>query len=111
MQTYIELFKAKDAWLQLSAAQRAEYMQQVGSSMQAVLGGGGELVAVGSTDAATRHHVGYDFFAIWQLPDSDAVRVFEKGIEADDWYDYFEQVNASGKVGDFGSVAQTLIDL
>jgi hypothetical protein len=111
MHIYVELFKAKDAWLQLSPEQRGGYAQQVGSSMQGILDAGGELVGVGATDPRTSHHVGFDFYAIWKLPDAEVVQKFEKGIEADDWYAYFEQVNAAGELVDFEAVVQRLMEL
>ena len=111
MHLYIELFKAKDAWLQLSVEQRAEYMQRVGSSMQGIVDAGATLVAVGATDPGTSRHAGYDFYAVWQMPDRATVRRFEEGIERDRWYDYFEQVNASGEVADFAEVARSVIGL
>src|SRR5215217_4774118 len=55
MRLYIELFKAKDAWLELSPEQRGAYVQQVGSSMQGVLDAGAELVGLGTTDPGTSH--------------------------------------------------------
>ena len=111
MHLYIELFKAKDAWLELSPEQRGAYVQQVGSSMQGVLDAGAELVGSGATDPGTSHRVGFDFFAVWKLPNADVVREFEAGIERDKWYDYFEQVNASGQLVDFPSLAQQVMEL
>jgi hypothetical protein len=111
MHLYIELFKAKDAWLELNPEQRGAYVQQVGSSMQGVLDAGAELVGSGAADPATSHRAGFDFFAVWTLPDTDVVREFEKGIERDNWYDYFEQVNASGELVDFASLAQQVMEL
>jgi hypothetical protein len=111
MHIYIELFKAKDAWLQLSAEKRAEYVQQVGSTMQGALDAGAELVGVGAGDPDTSHDAGYDFYSVWKLPDRDVVRMFEKGIEDDDWYSYFEQVNASGELVEFDALIQRVTAL
>jgi hypothetical protein len=111
MHLYMELFKAKDAWLELSPEQRGAYVQQVGSSVQAVIDAGAELVGSGATDPGTSQHAGFDFFAVWKLPDADVVREFEVGIERDHWYDYFEQVNASGELVDFASLAQRVMEL
>jgi hypothetical protein len=79
--------------------------------MQGVLDAGAELVGSGAADPATSHRAGFDFFAVWKLPDTDVVREFEKGIERDNWYDYFEQVNASGELVDFASLAQQVMEL
>ena len=111
MHLYIELFTAKDAWLELGPEQREAYVQQVGSSMQGVLDAGAELVGSGTTDPGTSQHAGFDYFAVWKLPNAEVVREFEEGIERDRWYDYFEQVNASGELVDFASLAQRVTEL
>jgi hypothetical protein len=111
MHVYIELFKAKSAWLELSAEQRAAYMQKAGSSMQGALDAGAELLGVGAADPETSHDAGYDYYAIWRLPDRDVVQMFEKGIEDDDWYAYFEQINASGELVEFDALIQRVIQL
>jgi hypothetical protein len=111
MHLYIELFNAKDAWLELSPEQRGAYVQQVGTSMQGVLDAGAELVGSGASDPGTSHDAGFDFFAVWKLPNADVVREFEKGIERDRWYDYFEQINTSGELVDFASLAQQVMEL
>jgi len=111
MHLYIELFRAKDAWLELNPEQRREYVQQVGSTMHGVLEAGAELLGAGSAAPGTSNDVGYDFFAVWKLPDADVVKSFEEGIERDNWYDYFEQVNAAGELVDFESVVQRVMAL
>jgi Family of unknown function (DUF6616) len=35
----------------------------------------------------------------------------EQGIEDDGWYEYFEQVNASGEIIEFDALAQRLVQL
>jgi hypothetical protein len=111
MHVYIELFKAKDEWLKLSREQRAEYMQRVGSSMQGALDAGAELLGVGPADPETGRDAGYDFYAVWKLPNADVVRMFEKGIEDDNWYAYFEQINARGELVEFDALIQRVIEL
>jgi len=37
--------------------------------------------------------------------------MFEKGIEDDDWYTYFEQVNASGELMEFDALIRQVIQL
>jgi hypothetical protein len=111
MHVYIELFKAKDAWLELTAEERAAYMQKAGSTMQGALDAGAELVGVGAANPETSHDAGYDFYAVWRLPNPDVVQMFEKGIEDDDWYAYFEQLNASGELMEFDALIKRVIEL
>ena len=110
MHLYIELFKPKDAWLQLSAEDRAQYLQTAGSTMQGAVAAGAELVGVGAADSETSHDAGYDFYAVWKLPSPDVVELFEKGIEDDDWYSYFEQTNASGELVEFEALVRQVIE-
>jgi hypothetical protein len=99
MQVYIELFRAKPAWQELDEEARAAYFARAGASIQRILEEPGvELLGVGSADPARSHDAGYDYFAVWKLPDRERVELFERGIEDDRWYDYFEQVNAGGEL-------------
>jgi hypothetical protein len=56
-----------------------------------------ELLGAGAANPKIGHHAGYDYFAVWRLPSPEVVEAFEQGIEDDGWYEYFEQVNASGE--------------
>jgi hypothetical protein len=76
-----------------------------------VVDAGAEFVGVGAADPETRHDAGYDFYAVWKLPNPDVVQMLEKGIEDDDWYAYFDQVNASGELVEFDALIQRLIQL
>jgi hypothetical protein len=40
-----------------------------------------------------------------------SVQAFERGIDDDDWYAYFEQVNASGEPGELEALMGRLIGL
>jgi hypothetical protein len=111
MHLYVELFKAKDAWLELSTEQRGAYIQRVDASLQGVLDAGAELVGVGATDAGASHHAGFDFYAVWKLPNADVVQMFEDGLVRDDWYTYFEQANAAGELVGFESLVQRVMEL
>ena len=79
--------------------------------MQGAVAAGAELVGVGTADRDTSHDAGYDFYAVWKLPSREVVELFEKGIEDDDWYAYFEQVNASGELVEFDVLIQRAIEL
>jgi hypothetical protein len=110
MHIYIELFRAKSSWLALTPNQRAEYVRRIAPSLQEMLAEPGvELVGVGRADPATSHAAGYDFYAVWKLPSADHVRRFERGIDDDGWYEYFEQANASGEAVAFEALIGELV--
>ena len=110
MQLYIELFSAKDSWLALGEVDRARYFSRAGSSIARLLEQPGvELVGVGRANADASNDAGYDYFAVWKLADDAHVRMLERGIEDDDWYGYFEQVNAYGELQDLQATMARLI--
>ncbi|NRB53676.1 MAG: hypothetical protein HRU41_38850 [Saprospiraceae bacterium] len=96
MKTYIELWKAKSTWLNLSMEERGNYMEKVGPAIQQFLDKGIEIISWGVVEAETHHKIDYDFFGIWMLPTVELAREFEAMVEAAGWYEYFEQVNAMG---------------
>ncbi len=108
MRIYVEQWTAKPAWLELDAEQRGKFLQQVGPDLQGVIDQGAQLLALGSTDPATAHDAGWEYFTVWSFPDPDLVREFERGIEAAGWYDYFEQANLSGEAVSFETLVGRL---
>jgi hypothetical protein len=96
MITYIELWKAKQAWIDLSKDERGNYMNGLGPAIQQLLDNGVQIVSWGSNEPSTFNRVDYDYFAVWTFPGTDAARDFEKMVEGAGWYNYFDQVNATG---------------
>ena len=96
MITYIELWKSKQAWLDLSTEERGAYMTALGPAIQQLLDNGVQIVSWGANEASTFSKVDYDYFAVWTFPDTEAAQGFEKMVEGAGWYNYFDQVNAIG---------------
>ena len=96
MITYIELWKAKEAWIHLSAEERSNYMAALGPAIQQLLESGVKIISWGSNEQATFNKVDYDYFAVWTFPDTNAASQFEKMVEGAGWHTYFDQVNAMG---------------
>lgn len=96
MKMYIELWKATQAWIDLSKEERGNYMGQLGPAIQQLVEGGAEILNWGAIDQETYKKVDYDFFAVWRFPSQEAAEGFEKLVEGAGWYTYFEQVNAMG---------------
>ena len=55
-----------------------------------------EVVSWAENDPDTSHRCGYQYLAVWKMPDEKAVKLFENTVEQAGWYNYFEQVNARG---------------
>jgi len=96
MKTYIEIWKAKDAWNGLSKEERFNYLGQLAPAMQQLTANGVEILAWGENDKSTHSRAAYDFFAVWKFPQEAAVRSFESMLSGTAWYNYFEQVNVCG---------------
>jgi hypothetical protein len=96
MKTYIELWKAKDAWKALSKDERAKYLGQLAPAIEQLVSVGVEIVAWGENDSSTFHRAPYDFFGIWKFLTPAAVQQFEKMVDGAGWYTYFDQVNLQG---------------
>jgi hypothetical protein len=111
MITYIELWKAKQAWTDLSKEERANYMTALGPAIQQLLENGVQIVSWGASDSSTFRRADFDFFAVWTFPSEESARNFETLIEGAGWYNYFDQVNAMGKVRSPQEVIGKMIEL
>lgn len=111
MITYIELWKAKQTWLDLSKEERGNYMNALGPAIQQLMEGGVQIVSWGACDAATFNKADYDYFAVWTFPNEEAAKSFEKMVEGAGWYNYFDQVNLMGKAGSPQDVISQMIAL
>ena len=111
MITYIELWKAKQTWLDLSKEERGNYMGALGPAIQQLLDNGVQIVSWGTNDASTFSRTDFDYFAVWTFPNAEAAKNFEKLVEGAGWYNYFDQVNAMGDAGNPQEIIGDLINL
>jgi hypothetical protein len=113
MYLYIELWKAKDAWLQLSTSERQAKIDQLLQEAkrhpitgvipfsfrpvgQVFLFDGVTEQPVVIADAVARP-TGYQYAAAWMIPARELIDAFEQRVEnLGWWFDYFDQVNAWG---------------
>jgi hypothetical protein len=96
MKIFIEFWKAKDEWHQLSTDERKAYAAQMGPVMQDLVSKGVSLDAWGMNADTSPHRADYDFYAITKLPTQDLLDSFQAIVEGAGWYNYFEQINMSG---------------
>lgn len=96
MHILVELWNAKPAWAALPAEERAEYIAQLGPAIEQFEAMGIEVVAFAENTDPSPQRAGYDYLAVWRLPDATAVQAFHDAVTQAGWHDYFEQVNASG---------------
>lgn len=111
MKTYIELWKAKSSWKNLSKEDRQSYMGQLGPAIQQLMENGVEIVNWGTNDSSTFKRADYDFFGVWRFPNVEMAHEFEKMVESVGWYDYFEQVNLMGDASAPQDIIPKMIDM
>lgn len=109
MALFLELWKPKQAWLELSSQQREDFIAGIGPSIEGLLQAGVELVGIGMVDPETDMRGDYDYWAVWDLPSEELVAQFEKAVRDDGFYDYFEQINARGEPRDPDAVFGDMI--
>lgn len=97
MYLYVELWKAKPAWLNLRASDRKAWMVRVLAGLQQQqYKSGVHMLGFAACDARVPRSAGFDYFAVWKMPDKSSAEGFERFVNDAGWYDYFEQVNARG---------------
>lgn len=95
-QIFVEMYNYKPNWIDLSVPERGAFIDTLAAALMELQGSGVEVLAYAVNDPATDHRAPYDFFCVYRVPEVGLQRVFEAGIAASGWYQYFDQVNLSG---------------
>lgn len=111
MITYIELWKSKQSWKDLSKEERGNYLTALGPAIQQLMESGVQIVSWGNNLAETFSKAAYDYFAVWSFPNVETAQNFEKMVEGAGWYNYFDQVNAMGNATSPQEVMGAMIDM
>ncbi len=106
MHLYVELWKARPAWLAMTPEDRAAFVARLEPAVTRLVGEGVQLLGFAVTDADVPHGADYPYMAVWQMPTLELVRHYERGVEAAGWHEYFEQVNARGALQTPASVLE-----
>ncbi len=98
MRVFIEFWKAKETWYQMSKTERANYVDRTGALMKKLMTEGLIIVdAWGMNEDVTAQRADYDFFAVTKMPSVELLLQFQDILEEHGWYKYFDQINMSGK--------------
>lgn len=95
---YVELWNPKQAWLDLSKEERQNFFDEVGGEIQNLMGEGVEVLGFAVNDEGTPFRSDHQYIAVWKMPSKDQVNMLEESVSRTGWYDYFDQVNARGKL-------------
>lgn len=96
MYLYLELWKAREPWLKMSAEERREFFQKVGGVVAEMAESGSEMFAVALNDDDTDRRADYEYLALWRMPDRETAVRFEEVIGGLGWYELFHQENMRG---------------
>ena len=110
MYTYIELWKAKQSWLDLSQEERGNYMDALGPAIQQMIENGVQILSWGVNESPVNRGE-YDYFGVWTFPNEESTKNFEKLVEGAGWYNYFDQVNIAGKADNPQNIIGHMIGL
>lgn len=97
MYLYVELWKARPAWLDLSTEERRQYFKNVGAEIEKLTEEGLEVVGFAINDEETPHRSEHRYMAVWKMPTRKHAEQLEESVAEAGWHDYFEQVNARGE--------------
>jgi hypothetical protein len=96
MYLYLELWSAREAWLKLSRPEREAFFERVTGAVTDLLESGSEALAFAINDADTDKRAGYEYLALWRMPDRATAVEFEARLNELGWYDLFDQHNMRG---------------
>lgn len=111
MYLYVEQWNVTKDWMDLSKEDRRDYMNKVKGAIDEMSRDGVENVGWAMNDEHTPYRSDYRYFAIWKLPNLEAVEQFEDGIEEAHWHKYFSQVNTRGKLLPLNEAIDFLVNL
>jgi hypothetical protein len=98
MYLFVECWKARKEWCNLTIQEQSAYMAELGKGIGELLKAGVEIVSWTYNDPETANRAPYDYIAVWKFPTKELAGQFEQIVEGSGWYNYFDQVNMKGEV-------------
>lgn len=109
MYLYVELWKCRPAWLELPPEDRKTWMHKLLGGLQQQLDSGVEVIGFVANDNDTPHSSGYDFLAVWRMPNKETAVRFENFVQESGLHEYYEQVNTRGQMMEMDDVVTALL--
>jgi hypothetical protein len=106
---YAELWRFRPAWVELPFDQKQKWMNELLNGIGQQLRSGVELVGFARNEEETPHTSGYDFLAVWKMPDRETAKRFEDLVESSGLHTYYEQINTRGKILSMDEVINALL--
>ncbi len=93
-----EIWKPRASWRTLNESERQNYLnEKMGPLLMQVMNKGAEILGAAINENTTAEKIDYMYKAVWRLPSKELSDELEKGVKEVGFYEYFEQVNFSGK--------------
>ena len=105
----IELWRARQAWLDLPAVDRRTFLSTMGGELQDLTAAGIQPVGMGTTEPLIED-APWTFFAVWQASGPDEVKRFAESVNPQ-LDTYFEQIRLTGALTDPGALADAMANL
>lgn len=111
MYWYVEAWRAKTAWLEMTASERQEFANKVKTLVDSLASNDLKLLGCVITDADTELHGGYQYAAVWQGTDRSEIAKIENGTAQIGWHTYFEQINHGSELATAEEVIGHMLQL
>ncbi len=106
---YVELWRFRPEWIKLPNYEKEHWMKELLNGIGQQLRSGVELVGFARNQEGTPHTSGYDFLAVWKMPNEEAAKGFEDLVESSGLHTYFDQVNTRGRTMSMDEVITALL--
>ena len=100
MKYFIEMFSAKQSWLDLTKEEKSAYLTQVNESSKPLMDQWVAITSMNENDQDTIQRAGYSFFVIWTMPTDELADAVQKLMLTEGWFNYFDQLNLKGGAAD-----------
>jgi hypothetical protein len=97
VQYYVEEWKPRPKWLQLTAEDRGKFFFDLTPTMQTLFNAGVELVGYVVNRQAGASS-GLSFLRIWKMEEESLAQRVEEALASTAWHEFFEQGSSRGKV-------------
>lgn len=106
---YVELWKPLEAWNSLSIEQREETLSTLKSNLKRMEDLKVELVGIAVCDEETPGNAEYRYMAVWKMPNLGHVHMLETAVRKEGWTNYFDIINARGKMMDIDAFVGDMV--
>ena len=98
MYFYVEHWKPRPKWLQLTAEDRGKFLFDVSPAIQGLVDAGAELVGYLINEQDSNDWKEGGFLRVWRMPEREFAQRIEEALEKAGWHEFFEPGHARGEV-------------